>query len=176
MHRRSGSEGNAQIRRSFALEREIEGLLRDKQYALAVIMSQTLLELRIACEVDNLIEGFDAGSFGEAAVGLLDSFNPTNSRTKSFFETTLGVKLPEETGEDWPAMVEHNRRRNEVVHKGVEVSEAEARASLAAVEAVSWRIHQLTLRRIGAESELEEDERIKREEEGLAPSEDEDWE
>jgi hypothetical protein len=172
MQQRRGSERYSKIWRSFALEREIEGLLRGKQYALAVIVSQTLLELRIAREVDNLVEGFDADSFGEAAVGLLSSFNPGNQRTQEFFEAALETRFAQEMPEDWRALREHNRRRNNIIHEGAEVTEAEARESLAAVERVSWGIHQLTLRRIGWDEDLEEDERIKREEEGL-PLEDE---
>lgn len=172
----AGPGGYSRIRRTFSLEREIEEMLRAERYALAVILCQTLLELRVAVEVDNLLEGFDAGSLGEAAFELIDSFSPANGKTKRFLETALEVRLPEEVGDSWQKLVEHNRRRNEIIHRGVEVSESEARASLATVERVSWRLHQLTLRRIGAEPELEEDERIKREEEGLPPDGEEEWE
>ena len=70
------------------IEAEINRFIVEGQYSLAVILSQTMLELLVEREVRGLAEGLDTGSFGEATLELLGSFN-LNRRTQRFFEHSL---------------------------------------------------------------------------------------
>lgn len=96
--------------RAFSLEREVERLLHDEQHELAVIVSQTLLELRVEVEFDALAEGFQTDSFGQATLGLLGSYNLTR-RTRRFLEQVLGTKLSEEMPEEMQAQQTPKRNR-----------------------------------------------------------------
>jgi hypothetical protein len=156
--------------RSYALESEIERLLRDEQYELAVLVSQTLLELRVEAAMADLAEGFQAESFGEAAFGLLSSYNLTG-RTQQFLEEVLDTKLHQELPEEMQALKDHIELRNAIAHSGAEASEQEARASYGAVLEVSERIRELIYRRIGWEAVLEEEERQRQEDEGIEEDE-----
>lgn len=52
------------------IEAEIDRFIVEGQYSLAVILSQTMLELLVEREVRGLAEGLPAGSFGEATLEL----------------------------------------------------------------------------------------------------------
>lgn len=153
--------------RALLLEGEIERLIGEGNYSLAVILSQTMLELRVEREARELAEGFDSDSFGAAALGLFPSFNLTNSRTRRFFETALEVRFADVMPGEVKDLEAHAKLRNRVVHEGEEVGREEARTSLAAVLAITRRLHQLTYRRLGLEEILEEEERWERDDEGL---------
>jgi len=62
-----------------------------------------------------------------------------------------------------------NRPRNRIVHEGARADGDDAVASLEAVRAITWRLHQIVLTRTGREPEFEEDERVRREGEGEPP-------
>ena len=134
--------------RALFLEREIERLLDAENYSLAVIVSQTMLELRVEQEVRHLAEGFDADSFGEAALGLISSFN-LSRRTQKFLETALGIRFSTEMPAEIKALRTHYALRNRIVHEGEAADREQARASFKAVRDITWRLHQLTYRRLG---------------------------
>jgi hypothetical protein len=50
------------------IEAEIDRFIVEGQYSLAVILSQTMLELLVEREVRGLARGLDTGSFGEATL------------------------------------------------------------------------------------------------------------
>ncbi len=131
-----------------AIEVEIERFIAEGQYSLAVILSQTMLELLVEREVRALAEGLGTGTFGEATLELLGSFN-LNRRTQRFFEHSLGLRFDEEMPDEMHAFLGHNRLRNRIVHEGAEATRDQAVASLAAVQAITGRLHQLVLGRIG---------------------------
>jgi hypothetical protein len=165
-------DGPSRSLRALLLEGEVQRLIAEESYSLAVILSQTMLELRVEREAKELAEGFDASSFGTAALGLLTSFNLLHGRTRKFFETALEVRFSEEMPEQVKALQEHAKLRNRVVHEGEDVGRDEARASLAAVLEITHLLHQLTYRRLGLDAILEEEERLEREDEGLEPEDD----
>jgi hypothetical protein len=72
--------------RSYALEREVERLLEEERYELAVLLSQTLLELRVEAELVEYFDIIQEEQLREAALGLLPSYNIGNGRVQAFFE------------------------------------------------------------------------------------------
>jgi hypothetical protein len=128
--------------RAGAIEVEIERFIGEAQYSLAVILSQTMLELLVEREVRGLAAGLETGTFGEATLELLGSFN-LNRRTQRFFEHSLDLRFNEVMPEEMHAFLEHNRLRNRIVHEGAEADREQAVASLAAVRAITGRLHQL---------------------------------
>jgi hypothetical protein len=136
--------------RAHAIEPEVRRFIAEGQYSLAVILSQTMLELLVEREAKALAEGLGTGSFGSAALELLGGFN-LNRRTQRFFEHALDLRFDEEMPDEMHAFLVHNRLRNRIVHEGAEASREEAEASLAAVAGVTSRLHQIVVRRTGRE-------------------------
>lgn len=152
--------------RSFALESEVRRLLREERYDLAVLVAQTLLEVRAEAELAHFVKHSQEPSMGEAALSLLGGYNLGNGRVQAFVEGLVGVRFTDHCGDDFRALQEHVKRRNRVAHRGEEVSAEDARASLAAVLAMTEALHQLSYRALGMEDDLEEEERQRREDEG----------
>jgi hypothetical protein len=148
--------------RSYALETEVERLLREKRYELAVLLSQTLLELRVEAELVDYFEILREKRFGDAALGLLSSYNIGNGRVQTFFERLIDAKLRDADAEAMSALRAHVERRNGVAQRGDQATEEDARASLAAVLAVSQLVHELSYRSLGLDDVLEEEARQER--------------
>jgi hypothetical protein len=165
-------DGYSKSLRAILIEDEVRRLITEEKPTLAVIVAQTMLELRVEQEAQALVEGFGSDSLGEAALGLLSSMSLSNSRTKKFFEATLGVRFSEEMPEEMKALKVHSELRNRIVHGGETADAEQARFSLRAVDGATWRLHQLVYRRLGMEVALEEDERIRAEERGEIYDED----
>ncbi len=145
--------------RSFALENEVERLLREERYELAVLVSQTLLELRIEAELADFFKSAGEEVLGEAALGLLPSFNLGNGRVQTFFERLVGVRLRDKYQDEMAALRAHVERRNGIAHRGEQVSRENAKASFEAVLAVTQIAHELAYRALGLEDLLEEEAR-----------------
>jgi len=139
-----------------------ERLLREKRYELAVLLSQTLLELRVEAELVDYFEILREKRFGDAALGLLSSYNIGNGRVQTFFERLIDAKLRDADAEAMSALRAHVERRNGVAHRGDQATEEDARASLAAVLAVSQLVHELSYRSLGLDDVLEEEARQER--------------
>ncbi len=107
-----------------------------------------MLELLVEREVRGLAEGLDTGSFGEATLELLGSFN-LNRRTQRFFEHALDLRFNEEMPDELHAFLDHNRLRNRIVHEGANASQEQAVASLAAVRGITGRLHEIVAQRTG---------------------------
>ena len=159
--------------RSYALETEVERLLREERYELAVLVSQTLLELRVEAELVEYFEVSGERAIGEAALGLLPSYNLGHGRVQVFVERLVGVRLRDDHGDVMAALREHVERRNGIAHRGEIVSREEARASLAAVLAACQLVHELWHRALGLEDVLEEEARQEREMRG--EDDEDDW-
>jgi hypothetical protein len=78
--------------RALTIETEIHRFIAEEQYSLAMILSQSMLELLVEREVRSLADGLQVGSFGDAALELLGSFS-LNRRTQRFFEHALEVRF-----------------------------------------------------------------------------------
>ena len=128
------------------IEAEIDRFIVEGQYSLAVILSQTMLELLVEREVRGLAVGLDTGSFGEATLELLGSFN-LNRRTQRFFEHALDLRFGEEMPDEMHAFLDHNRLRNRIVHEGANADHEEAVASLTAVRDITGRLHEIVVER-----------------------------
>jgi hypothetical protein len=98
-------------------------------------------------------------TYGEAALGLLPSFNINDGRVRKFFERLVHVRMRDENPEAMDALREHVERRNGIAHRGEQVDGDAARASLQAVLTVCQLVHELSYRAIGLEDELEEEAR-----------------
>ncbi|HJZ35105.1 MAG TPA: hypothetical protein VJ204_02435 [Solirubrobacterales bacterium] len=132
--------------RAGMIEAEIDRFIVEGQYSLAVILSQTMLELLVEREVRGLARGLDTGSFGEATLELLGSFN-LNRRTQRFFEHSLDVRFNEVMPDELHAFLDHNRLRNRIVHEGANAGHDEAVASLAAVRGITGRLREIVAER-----------------------------
>jgi hypothetical protein len=122
--------------RSYALEREVERLLKEERYELAVLLSQTLLELRVEAELVEYFDIIQEKQLREAALGVLPSYNIGNGRVQAFFERLVDFRMREEDAEAMDALREHVERRNRIAHGGERVSREDAMASLEAARAV----------------------------------------
>jgi hypothetical protein len=153
--------------RSFALEREVERLLREERFELAVLVSQTLLELRTEAELANYVDVVGERTLGEAALDLLHNYNLANGRTQKFFEQLVGVRFKDHCPQELAAVRAHVERRNGIAHRGEEVTREEAQGSFIAVKTITAIAHELAYRRLGLDDDLEEERRQEREWEGL---------
>lgn len=159
--------------RSYELQTEIGRLLGAGHHELAVLLSQTLLEIRVEAELIEYFEILQEDTFSEAAFGLLASYNIGNHRTRGFFETLVGVRLSEEDPKVMRELQLHNTRRNRIAHAGEKIDESEAQDSVRAVRAVCALVHELSFRSLGLDDELDEERR----QEALMQGEiEEDWE
>lgn len=158
------------IIRSFKLEAEVRRLISTEQYELAVLVSQTLLELRIEAELAHFVEHSGDPELGEAALSILGSYNLGNPRTQRFFEQLVGVKLKDRAPKMLRELKAHVERRNRIAHRGDTATREEAHASLRAVLAATEVAHILALLKLGMDDDLEEEAR-QRQEEGLPAEE-----
>jgi hypothetical protein len=155
------------------LETEVQRLLREERYDLAVLVSQTLLELRVEAELVEFFEITGEHALGDAVLDLLPSFNLAHHRVSAFFERLVGVRLSDDHGEEMAALRAHGKRRNRIAHEGAKVSREDARASLAAVLEVCKLVHELSYRAHGLDDALEEEARQERE--MLGEDDEDDW-
>ena len=90
--------------------------MREGRYELAVLLSQTLLELRVEAELADYFKTIREERFGDAALGLLPSYNIGNGRVQTFFERLVDEKLRDADADAMAALREHVERRNRVAH------------------------------------------------------------
>lgn len=158
--------GRSPMLRSFSLEREVVRLLHNEQYDLAVLVAQTLLEVRTEAELAHFVEYSQEQAMGEAALGLLPSYNLGNARVQPFVERLVGVHFRDHCPDEFASLRAHVKRRNAIAHRGEQVAREDAEASLAAVLTMTQVLHELCYRALGMEAELEEEARQQREEDG----------
>ena len=154
------------IVRSVKLEREAIRLLAAGEHEVAVLLAQTLLELRVEFEMVDYVNTIDAGAFGAAALDGLPNYNLTG-RTLKLLEAMAGVRLEGVYPDEMKALRDHIVRRNRIAHRGAEVTAAEARASIDAVLAVTQVVHVVLYQALGLQDVLDEEERQQREEDGF---------
>jgi hypothetical protein len=154
------------VLRSFALEREVERLLSEGRNELAVLISQTLLELRTEAELAHFVKTSQEPSMGEAALAALGTYNLANPRVQRFVETIVGVRFRDRSREDFAALKSHVERRNGIAHRREQVGAEDARASFAAVLKMTETLHELCYLALGLDDELEEERRQQREADG----------
>lgn len=162
----------SRILRSYKLERVAQRLRSAGEYEAAVLVAQTLLELRVEAEMANFVSDMDYGDFGEAALASLPNYNLVG-RTLKLAEAMAGSRLRDDMPLTMDGLQAHIERRNGVAHRGEEVTAEDAAASLEAVAAVTQRLHELFYLRLGRDDDLAEEERIRREEQGL--DDEDDW-
>jgi hypothetical protein len=160
------------VLRSFALEREVERLLREERYELAVLISQTLLELRTEAELAHFAKTSMEPTMGEAALAVLGTYNLANPRVQRFVEAIVGVRFRDRCPDEFTALKRHVERRNAIAHRGEQVSAEDARASFAAVLAMTEMLHELCYLALGLDDDLEEERRQQRDEDGLPDDDD----
>jgi hypothetical protein len=153
--------------RSYALEDEVQRLVRDGKHELAVLVAQTLLELRTEAELVNFVKHSQEQAMGEAALALLPSYNLAHHRVLPFVEALIGVSFRDHCPEALVELRAHVTRRNGVAHRGERVTKDDAQASVAAVLAMTEALHELAYWALGMEDDLEEERRQQREEDGV---------
>ena len=112
---------------------EVFDMLDQRRYEWAVVAAQAACEV----EIRHLIEATlpdDAHPLAALAVKLPRSFSLMDPAGRGVFGAAFG-RSPTEA-DCWQAYQEHVARRNNVVHRGSKVSEADARASLDAMHAM----------------------------------------
>jgi hypothetical protein len=121
---------------------ELARLLQEhREWDLAIVVAQTAFEVRAAQVVYERLEARDIGGLRAHITSHIRTYSLVDDRTQ---------KLWQELTEDaikqagcWAQYRDHVGRRNAVVHQGVDVNEAEAAASLGAVEAMIAHVEQL---------------------------------
>lgn len=109
---------------------------------------------------------------GEAALAVLGTYNLANPRVQRFVETIVGVRFRDRCPDQFTALKRHVERRNAVAHRGEQVSAEDARASFAAVLAMTETLHELCYLALGLDDDLEEERRQQHEEDGLLNEDD----
>jgi hypothetical protein len=163
----------SRVLRSIQLENEARRLVREGHHELAVIVAQTLLELDTETELIHLMDRIHGKGLSAAIVDLMPTNNVGHPKTRRFFETALGVKLPDEMGaEKWQRFKRHVERRNRVIHGAERITADEANESILAVAQVRRVIRTLVYIDLGEEDILEWEAQIEREELGLVDDDD----
>jgi hypothetical protein len=151
--------------RSYSLESEITGLIREEKFSLAVLLSQTLLELRTEVELTDYLRNCPAPELERPVMKLLPGSNLGSGRVRRFAEGLGEIDFNAEHGEEFRQLGRHQQRRNAIAHDGAVVTREEAQESFAAVLKVTQILHESLYKAQGREAELEEEQRMESEEE-----------
>jgi DNA-directed RNA polymerase subunit RPC12/RpoP len=109
-------------------------LIVESQYSIATVV------IHMACEIATeraLSEAFatnGVASLEEAVEALLPGYNLSNERIRDLYNALTGRKVQDEPF--WQAFKESATRRNRIVHKAKLATDAEAKASYSAAEAL----------------------------------------
>lgn len=117
------------VLRSYKLERVAQRLRSAGEHEAAVLIAQTLLELRVEVEMVNFVKDMDYGDFGEAALASLPNYNLVG-RTLKLAEAMAGVRLRDDMPAAMVQLDAHIKRRNAVAHRGGPATAEDAGASL----------------------------------------------
>jgi hypothetical protein len=107
------------VKRALELKREIEELIAADHDEHAVILTQTLLKVRLEADLYTYALDCDEPRAIAAATALLPSFNLRDGRVRGFVETLIGERIDscDEHGH-WAQMQEYGQLRNRLVHGG----------------------------------------------------------
>lgn len=139
MDKALGTARRAKSIRSLELKHEIEDLIEAGQYELAVILTQTLLEVRLEADLHAFADEFEEPKVLAAAIDLLPGFNLSNGRVRKFVEALIGNPIMDHDEADhWARLRNFQQLRNTLVHQGArEVAASDADGFLDAVLAIT---------------------------------------
>src|SRR3954447_19915774 len=87
----NGPARRAKAIRSLELKHEIEDLIAAGQYELAIILTQTLLEVRLEADLHAFADESEEAKVLAAAIDLLPpGLNLSNGRVRKFVESLMG--------------------------------------------------------------------------------------
>ncbi len=111
-----------------------EDLVRDEEYALAVVAAQIHLEVQVRILVESVAE-VSASPVLEAVIARQSRWAPHERWLQPILEALFEIRFAD--CPSWGAYKDHHiTRRNHVVHEGQEVDRAAAVASIEVVSAV----------------------------------------
>lgn len=115
--------------------KEAHELHRQGRHDLAVVRIQTYCEMRVADTLTELIQdrhpGVDSSKLFRRPTSLMDD------QSRTLLHLLTGRRIQDEAW--WSEYVDHVRRRNAIVHRGLEVDRDESYASLkVAVDLGTW--------------------------------------
>jgi hypothetical protein len=115
-----------------ALIESAETWLGEGHYKEAVILAQTAVELFTEKVLGHLYHTRHIEYLKPDFERLLINYNIGNSKVSSLYMTLSGDPLTQQSF--WRAITDHVELRNKLVHDGQDATEAQARASLAAIK------------------------------------------
>jgi hypothetical protein len=112
-----------------------------RDWDLAIVVAQTAFEVLAAQVISRRLEARDVGGLRAHLTSHIRTYALLDDRTQKLWH-----ELTEDTIKQagcWAQYRDHVGRRHAVVHQGVDVSEADSTASLAAVQAMIAHVQQL---------------------------------
>jgi hypothetical protein len=105
-------------------------LITDGEFSIAVVVAHMACEISVerALAREFVIKGIDY--LEESVEDLLPGYNLANDRLRKLYNALTGKEIEKQSF--WPAFKESAHRRNQVVHEGSILIEAEAKASFKA--------------------------------------------
>jgi hypothetical protein len=132
-----GSLGVVHVHHSERLLETARDLFQADQYGLAVVVAHSAYEVGVERAVSQTLRAQGLDHLEDAIDGLLGNFNLGNGRVHKFFTALTGETVTDKPF--WRGLEESVKRRNQIVHRGLEVTQAEAQASLqVAGDVVVW--------------------------------------
>ncbi len=126
--------------RHFELRHTAQTLLAEGRNELAVITGQTACEVYIEHVMSEIASRKAPGPVGDVFVRLVSGFSMRDRRARQAWEALTSLRIRE--APFWKAYDRHVERRNQIVHKGAQVSCDEAQESLDAVLAFLTYVEQ----------------------------------
>lgn len=112
-----------------------------REWDLATVVAQTAFEVRVAQVVYERLEARSLGGLRAHITSHIRSYSLLDDRTQKLWDELTEDAIKQ--ADSWAQYRDHVGRRNAVVHQGIDVTEADAAASLAAVDAMIAHIEQL---------------------------------
>jgi HEPN domain-containing protein len=112
-------------------------LLSAGKFSLAVVVAHTAYEVGVERAISLAARAKGIEYLEDAIDGLLNNFNIGNSRVHKFFTALTGETVTDKPF--WKGLTDSVQRRKQIVHRGLEVSQADAESSVTVAEAiVDW--------------------------------------
>ena len=102
-------------------------LLDQQRNELAVVAAQVACEVEIRSAIERVASA-ETGSLARIAIDAPSSYSLMDRRARRIFEVVLGA--PPTEAPCWQKYAEHVRRRNNIVHRGAQVTHEDADTSV----------------------------------------------
>jgi hypothetical protein len=139
-----GEQRPAQPRPQALLQRARD-LLAQGVHDGAVVIAQSAVEVLVAREIGQRLQREEIGHLRPYILNGIRQHNLNDDPTRTLWQVLSGDQINQT--EPWREYKRHLNRRNDIVHRGISVTDDDAAASVAVVDAMIQHIESLPLRR-----------------------------